>query len=212
MKTDEQINDEVLAEEEIDEEAMDEEVAEQSVVPKWSELSFMPHKKRFIILTTVFSVVELVGMIILAYAFFGSFENGLWDLGLFLMPPFTGVAIAYFVSHQKEAVAVSFINAITSIVIFWIIFLSVEAAYSIPEAIGALTWYDYVTPIAMIVIQVVIAFTISRLRNIYKYYGDASYARESDEAMIQELKESRIARGLETPEEDEAEEEDIKEK
>jgi hypothetical protein len=202
LKTDEQIIDDVLAEEDIDEDTLDEEGEEQSVVPKWKDLSYIPNKKRFIILTSVFSVVELAGMIILAYAFLGSFEGGLWDLGLFLMPPFTGVAIAYFVVDQKEAVAVSFVIAITSIVIFWIIFLSVEAAYNIPQAIGALTWLDYIIPIAMILIQVVIAFTIARLRNIYRYYGDSTYARESDEAMIEELKQSRINRGLETPEED----------
>ncbi len=210
MNTEEQIIDEILDEEEIDEEYEEEE--EQSIVPRWKDLPYIPNKKRFIILTTVFSVVELTGMIILTYAFLGSFEGGLWDLGLFLMPPFTGVAIAYFVSHQKEAVAVSFVNAITSVIIFWIIFLSVEAAYGVPKPIGELEALDYIIPIAMILIQVVIAFTISRLRNLYRYYGDATNARESDEAMIQELKQSRIERGLETPTEEEAEEDDIKEK
>jgi len=210
LNTEEQIIDEDLDEEELDEEY--EEVEEQSIVPRWKDLSYIPNKKRFIILTTVFSAVELIGMIILTYAFLGSFEGGLWDLGLFLMPPFTGVAIAYFVSHQKEAVAVSFVNAITSVIIFWIIFLSVEAAYGVPKPIGELEALDYIIPIAMILIQVVIAFTIARLRNLYRYYGDATNARASDEAMIKELKQNRIERGLETPTEDEAEEVDIKEK
>lgn len=197
-------NEEQIIDEDLDQDTLDDESEEKPNVPSWSTLPYIPNKKRFIILTTVFSVVELTGMLILAYAFLGSFQGGLWDLGLFLMPPFTGVAIAYFVKHQKEAVAVSFVNAITSIVIFWIIFLSVEASYSIPEAIGALTWLDYVIPIAMIFIQVAIAYTISRLRNIYRYYGDSSIARESDEAMIAELKESRRQRGLEPLAEDDA--------
>ncbi|MHA1739618.1 MAG: hypothetical protein ACTSXA_01205 [Candidatus Heimdallarchaeota archaeon] len=210
MNTEEQIIDEDLDEEELDEE---EEEEVQSIVPRWKDLSYIPNKKRFIILTTVFSAVEFAGMIILTYAFLGSFDEGLWDLGLFLMPPFTGVAIAYFVSQQKEAVAVSFVNAVSSIVLFYIIFISVASTSEIPAPLGDLTWYELVLiPLAMIALQVVIAFTIARLRNLYRYYGDATNARASDEAMIKELKQNRIERGLETPTEDEAEEVDIKEK
>ncbi|MHA1367036.1 MAG: hypothetical protein ACTSP5_11570, partial [Candidatus Heimdallarchaeota archaeon] len=186
MNTEEQIIDEDLDEEELDEE---EEEEVQSIVPRWKDLSYIPNKKRFIILTTVFSAVEFAGMIILTYAFLGSFDEGLWDLGLFLMPPFTGVAIAYFVSQQKEAVAVSFVNAVSSIVLFYIIFISVASTSEIPAPLGDLTWYELVLiPLAMIALQVVIAFTIARLRNLYRYYGDATNARASDEAMIKELK------------------------
>jgi len=206
----EQIIDENLDEEGLDEET--DESEEESVVPSWKDLQFIPNKKRFIILTTVFSVVEFVGMIVLAYAFTDSFVGGLWDLGLFLMPPFTGVAIAYFVAHKKEAIAVSFINAVSSIILFWIIFLSIEAFNHFPKDIGTLQWYDYVIPIVMILIQVAIAFTIARLRNIYNYYGEAKVSRDSDEAMIEELKESRRIRGLEQYEDDEEELEANKEK
>ena len=187
----------------------DEEDEETSSTPKWTDLPFIPNKKRFNILTAVFTVVEFAGMIIFTYAFLNAYEEGLWDLGLFLMPPFTGVAIAYFVENRKEAVAVSMINAIASIVPFMIIFLSVEAAYGIPTGVTEMSWWDFVIPLGMIAIQVAIAFTIARLRNIYRYYGDSSYTRESDEAMITELKHSRRKRGLEPDIDDEEEDVDL---
>lgn len=201
MENEEQIIDESINQEALEEE--EEEIEAKSSVPSWKDLPFIPNKKRFIILTSVFSVIEFAGMIIFTYAFLGSFKGGLWDLGLFLMPPFTGVAIAYFVSQKKEAVAVSLINALSSIVLFMIIFLSIDYAYQVPTGVTDLSWYDFLIPLFMIFVQVAIAFTIARLRNIYRYYGDASITRKSDEAMITELKESRRKRGLEQPEEEE---------
>jgi hypothetical protein len=163
----------------------------------FKELQMMPNKKRFIILSVVFSIIELAGLFIIAYSFLNSFENGLYDFAIFLMAPFTGLAISYFVENQKEAIGISTINATTSIVISLVIFILVEHFLAFPVPFQ----FSYIThlgiPVLFILIQIAVAFTMSRVRSLYQKYGDSSHVRESDLAMIEELKEDRRRRGLE---------------
>ncbi|NHK31037.1 MAG: hypothetical protein FK730_06770 [Asgard group archaeon] len=170
----------------------------------WKELQIMPNKKRFIILSVVFSIVELAGLFIIAYSFLGSFENGLYDFAIFLMAPFTGLAVSYFVVNQKEAIGISTINATTSIVISLVIFILVEhfLAFPVPFQFSPITHLGI--PILFILIQIAVAFTMSRVRSLYQKYGDSSSVRESDQAMIDELKEDRERRGLKEFNEEEA--------
>jgi hypothetical protein len=177
-----------------------EETVESSIKTRFEyfkELQMMPDKKRFIILSVVFSIVELAGLFIIAYSFLNSFENGLYDFAIFMMAPFTGLAISYFVENQKEAIGISAINATTSIVISLVIFILIEhfLAFPVPFQFSPITHIGI--PILFILIQIVIAFTMSRVRSLYQRYGDSTYARKSDQAMIEELKEDRRRRGLE---------------
>ena len=75
-------------------------------------------------------------------------------------------------------------------------------------------YFDYPTPLNItvllfgipaifILVQMAVAFTMARVRVLYSKYGDSSIPRESDEAMIAELKKSRQERGLEQMEIDE---------
>ena len=182
----------------VEEDIFEDEEIEESIVPKWSDLEYIPNKNRFIILTTVFTILELAGLFIFAYAFMDSFPGqGLFDFGLFIMPPFIGASIAYFVENKKEAVAVSFINAIISIPIFILVFGLVIHFAHFPFESLILEWYAYLIPVLMAAFQIVIAYLITRFRVLYRRMGDSSRPLESDKAMIEELKKSRRARGLE---------------
>ncbi|NHJ04705.1 MAG: hypothetical protein EAX90_07775 [Candidatus Heimdallarchaeota archaeon] len=164
----------------------------------WNELKFIPNKKRFILLTTIITAVEIAGLFIFAYPLTMSFGEDLTDLGLFLLPPFTGAFIAYFVQDKKEAISVSSINACASVLPFMLIFTLVEFN---PIPNNALY---YLIPILAILIQIAVAFTIARMRTIYRAYGDSEVKRESDEVMIKELQVRRQERGLEQFAEEEA--------
>lgn len=178
------------------EETMDEVEEYKKPENSWNELKFIPNKKRFILLTTIITTIEIAGLFIFAYPLTISFGQDLTDLGLFLLPPFTGAFIAYFVQDKKEAISVSSINACASIIPFMLIFTLVEFN---PIPNNALY---YLIPILAILIQIAVAFTIARMRAIYRTYGDSEVKRESDEVMIKELQVSRQERGLEQSIED----------
>ncbi|NHJ85599.1 MAG: hypothetical protein FK734_09065 [Asgard group archaeon] len=180
--------------------------------PTWSELKFIPNKKRFIILAIVLSVLELGGLLTLAYAFITE-ENpgGFYDFGIFILSPTMGLFVSYLVAHKKEAVAVSFINAITSIPISLVIYILVEKYQSFPEAFEFSIISHFAVPALFILIQIGIAFTLSRFRRTYSSVADPTIERERDKELIAELRASRIARGLEPNPEDENEDEEIQE-
>lgn len=187
----------MFQEDDIEENFEDEEIPRKSRLDYWKELQMMPNKKRFIILTVVFSIIELAGLFIIAYAFLGSFEKGLYDFAIFLMAPFTGLAVSYFVENQKEAIGISTINATTSIIISLVVFILVEyfLAFPVPLQLSPITHLGI--PFLFIIIQIAVAFTMSRVRALYNRYGDSSRARESDQALIDELKENRMHIDLE---------------
>lgn len=180
-----------------------EEISVKSRLDYWKELNMMPNKKRFIILSVVFSIIEFAGLLIIAYSFIGSYEKGLFDFAIFLMAPFTGLAVSYFVENQKEALGISAINSTTSIIISLVIFILVEYFLAFPVEFQ----FSYITylgiPILFILIQMVVAFTMARVRALYHRYGDSSRVRKSDQALIDELKENRIKRGFEEQNNDE---------
>ena len=150
----------------------------------WEDLEMIPNRKRFLILSIIISVLELGGFFIFAYAI--TVEGGdLKDLGLFLLPPFMGAFISYFVENKKEATGISAINAITSIIPFTIIYLLLEKFVFHPEE--AILIYDYLIPGLAIILQIAIGYTLARMRSLYRVYGDSSIPQESDEAMIAEL-------------------------
>jgi hypothetical protein len=169
---------------------------------KWNQLPMIPNKKRFIILSIVFSVLELGGLFTIAYAFLGFDPKGMYDFAIFMMAPFTGLALSYFIENKKEAVGISTINAISSIFIFVIIHILVQQYLSFPTNLEFNAFSHIGIPLIFILIQILIAFTMTRVRSLYGKYGDSSRVRKSDQAMIDELKASRISRGLEDPEEE----------
>jgi len=179
-------------------ETMDEVEEYKKPENSWNELKFIPNKKRFILLTTIITAIEIAGLFIFAYPVTKSFGQDLTDLGLFLLPPFTGAFIAYFVQDKKEAISVSCINACASIIPFMLIFTLVSFN-PLPN-----TALYYLIPILAILIQIAVAFTIARMRSIYRAYGDSKIKRESDEVMIKELQVRRQERGLEQSMEEEA--------
>ncbi|MFW9924174.1 MAG: hypothetical protein ACFFDW_12895 [Candidatus Thorarchaeota archaeon] len=193
-----------ISSEEINEKQFDNDKEEKpqkrkSLEPSWDELKFLPNKKRFLLLALIIGTIEIAGLFILAYPLSNP-ELDLSQLGLFLFPPFMGALLAYFVQDKKEAVGISAVNALSSIVPFMLIFTLVEL-FAGPEPRIILNVYYFMFPILGIIAQILIAFTITRMRVLYRMYGDSSIPREEDEAMIAELKESRIKRGLESPEE-----------
>ncbi|MBN1330808.1 MAG: hypothetical protein JXA54_15150 [Candidatus Heimdallarchaeota archaeon] len=166
--------------------------------PSWSDLKFIPNKKRFIILAIVISVIELGGLLTLAYAFISE-ENpeGYYDFGIFILAPTMGLFVSYLVAHKKEAVAVSFVNAITSIPISLIIYILVEKYQGFPEPFEFSIIEHFAVPTLFILLQIGVAFTLTRFRRTFSSIADPTIERERDKELIAELRASRIARGLE---------------
>ena len=181
-------------------ELVDEESETKSPVKSWDELKFIPNKKRFTIIAIVITLIEIGGFFTFAYAFSNSTVGGMHELGLLLLPPFLGVLIAYFVQDKKEAVGLSSLNAVASIIPFMIIYSIIETQLR-PETF-VVNIFFFLFPLLGMAFQVAAAYTISRTRTLYRLYGDPDVPRETDEAMIAELKESRIRRGLESPPEE----------
>ncbi len=182
----------------------DEEVAERkSTIDSWKNLKFMPNKKRFIILSILFSVLELAGLLIFAYSLITEdFPTGLYDFGLFILAPSFGLILSYFVENKKEAIAISSINGGSSIFISLIIYIITEATLEFPDSLNV-SFFFFGIPVMMLLVQIAVAYTMARVRRLYYRYGDSTEYRDSDEAMIKELRESRIKRGIELePKED----------
>ncbi|HUT80511.1 MAG TPA: hypothetical protein VMZ29_04840 [Candidatus Bathyarchaeia archaeon] len=209
------IDEPVKTEEEINIDETEKEAENKVKGPSWSELKFIPNKKRFIILTIVISVLELGGLLTLAYAFITE-ENpaGFYDFGIFILAPTMGLFVSYLVAHKKEAVAVSFINAITSIPISLIIYILVEKYQNFPQAFVFSIIEHFAVPALFILIQIGVAFTLTRFRRTFSSLADPTIERKRDKELVAELRASRIARGLEPdPDQakisDEVEEEEI---
>jgi len=176
---------------------IDDTLEKQKTGKSWDEMKYIPNKKRFNILAIVITLIELGGLFIFAFAFPDAREIGLNILGLLLVPPFMGVIVSYFVQHKKEAFAISFVNALASVLPFMLIHSLVEIfVYPLEQHFDV---FYFLFPLLGIGLQVAVAFTMSRVRNLYRMYGDPDVERETDEAMIAELRESRIKRGLEEP-------------
>ena len=128
--------------------------------------------------------------------------RGMYDFGVFIICPTVGLAISYFVESKKEAVAISAINAITSVSISLLCVILVQNFLEYPEPL-VITVLLFGIPAIFILIQIAIAFTMARVRVLFGKYGDSSIPRDSDEAMIAELRQSRRERGLDLEETDE---------
>ena len=126
----------------------------------------------------------------------------MYDFGVFIICPTLGLAISYFVENKKEALAVSAINATTSVVISLLCVILIQNFLEYPQPL-TITILLFGIPAIFILIQIAIAFTMARVRVLYNKYGDSSIPRDSDEAMIAELQQSRMERGLEAVEADE---------
>ena len=194
----EEYNEEISEENSISESVEEIEKSENLQKPKkseksWNELKFIPNKRRFILLITIVTAIELAGLFIFAYPLTANFGQDITDLGLFLLPPFTGALIAYFVQDKKEAVGVSLINALGSMIPFVLIYSLIEV-YALDTPDFTMDLYYFLIPVLGILIQVAVAFTIARLRVIYRDYGDSNITREDDEAMITELKANKEKR------------------
>lgn len=189
--------------EEIEEDILQEEEAEESMrKTSWKEQKYIPNKKRFIILTIVFSVIQLTALLLFAFVLIDKEGQGMYDFGVFIICPTIGLAISYFVANKKEALAVSAINATTSVVISLLCVILIQKFLEYPQPLK-ITIPLFGIPAIFILIQIAIAFTMARVRVLYNKYGDSSIPRDSDEAMIAELRQSRRERGLETVEADE---------
>ncbi len=188
---------------EIEEDILQEEEAEESMrKASWKEQKYIPNKKRFIILSIVFSVIQLTALLLFAFVLKDSEGRGMYDFGVFIICPIIGLAISYFVENKKEALAVSAINATTSVVISLLFVILIQKYLEYPEPL-TITVLLFGIPAIFILIQIAIAFTMARVRVLYNKYGDSSIPRDSDEAMIAELQQSRRERGLEAVEADE---------
>ena len=174
---------------------MDEEIVESARKASWKEQKYIPNKKRFIILSIVFSVIQLTTLLLFAFVFKGSEGRGMYDFGVFIFCPAMGLAISYFVGNKKEALAVSAINATTSVSISLLCLILVQKFLEYPEPLEIFPLL-FGIPAIFILIQIAIAFTMARVRVLFGKYGDSSIPRDSDEAMIAELRESRKERGL----------------
>jgi len=192
--------------EEIEEDILkDEEAKETARKASWKEQKYIPNKKRFIILTVVFSVIQLTALLLFAFVLKDSEGRGMYDFGVFIICPTIGLAISYFVENKKEALAVSAINATSSVFISLLCVILIQKFLAYPETL-VIRFLLFGIPAIFIAIQIAIAFTMARVRVLYNKYGDSSIPRDSDEAMIAELRESRKERGLETDEIDITEE------
>ena len=129
-------------------------------------------------------------------------NRGMYDFGVFIICPTIGLAISYFVENKKEALAVSAINATTSVSISLLCVILIQKFLTYPEPLE-ITLLLFGIPVIFIAIQIAVAFTMARVRVLYNKFGDSSIPRDSDEAMIAELRQSRKERGLETEETDE---------
>lgn len=188
---------------EIEEDILQEEEAEESMrKASWKEQKYIPNKKRFIILSIVFSVIQLTALLLFAFVLKDSEGRGMYDFGVFIICPIIGLAISYFVENKKEALAVSAINATTSVVISLLCVILIQKFLAYPETL-VIKPLLFGIPAIFILIQIAIAFTMARVRVLYNKYGDSSIPRDSDEAMIAELRQSRKERGLEAIETDE---------
>ncbi len=186
--------------EEIEEDILkDEEAKETARKASWKEQKYIPNKKRFIILTVVFSVIQLTALLLFAFVLKDSEGRGMYDFGVFIICPTIGLAISYFVENKKEALAVSAINATSSVFISLLCVILIQKFLAYPETL-VITVLLFGIPAIFIAIQIAIAFTMARVRVLYNKYGDSSIPRDSDEAMIAELRQSRRERGLETDE------------
>ena len=186
--------------EEIEEDILkDEEAKETARKASWKEQKYIPNKKRFIILTVVFSVIQLTALLLFAFVLKDSEGRGMYDFGVFIICPIIGLAISYFVENKKEALAVSAINATSSVFISLLCVILIQKFLAYPETL-VITVLLFGIPAIFIAIQIAIAFTMARVRVLYNKYGDSSIPRDSDEAMIAELRQSRRERGLETDE------------
>jgi len=186
--------------EEIEEDILkDEEAKETARKASWKEQKYIPNKKRFIILTVVFSVIQLTALLLFAFVLKDSEGRGMYDFGVFIICPTIGLAISYFVENKKEALAVSAINATSSVFISLLCVILIQKFLAYPETL-VIRFLLFGIPAIFIAIQIAIAFTMARVRVLYNKYGDSSIPRDSDEAMIAELRQSRRERGLETDE------------
>ncbi len=152
----------------------------------WKEQKYIPNKKRFIILSVVFSIVQLTVLLIFAFVLKDIEGRGMYDFGVFIICPTVGLAISYFVGSKKEAVAVSAINAITSVSISLLCVILVQNFLAYPEQL-VITVLLFGIPAIFILVQIAVAFTMARVRVLYGMYGDSSIPRDSDEAMLAEL-------------------------
>ncbi|NHJ31977.1 MAG: hypothetical protein FK732_03855 [Asgard group archaeon] len=168
----------------------------------WKDQKYIPNKKRFVILSVVFTVIQLTALLLLAFVFKDSEGRGLYDFGVFIICPTIGLAVSYFVENKKEAIAVSAVNSITSVLISLLCLILVQQFLDYPTPLE-ITVMLFGIPAIFIIVQIAIAFTMARVRVLYGKYGDSTVPREGDEAMIAELRESRIERGLETAEPEE---------
>lgn len=188
---------------EIEEDILQEKEAEESMrKASWKEQKYIPNKKRFIILSIVFSVIQLTALLLFAFVLKDSEGRGMYDFGVFIICPIIGLAISYFVENKKEALAVSAINATTSVVISLLCVILIQNFLEYPQPL-TIKPLLFGIPAIFILIQIAIAFTMARVRVLYNKYGDSSIPRDSDEAMIAELRQSRRERGLEAAEADE---------
>jgi len=181
-----------------------EEEKQKAHFPKWNELQFIPNKKRFLILAILFSALQITGIIAFTFGFLNRYEEGLFDFGIFIFAPFTGLAISYLVESKKEAVAVSAVVGGISISISLIVYVIFESTLGIPQPLEFNVYTLIAIPLVFYLLEIALAFTLARIRGIYRQIGDSTIPRDSDKAMIEELRQNRIARGLEEPHELEA--------
>lgn len=191
-------------EEDIDENLILDEEEESERRKSWKNQKYIPNKKRFIILSIVFTIIQLTALLLFAFVFKDLDGNGMYDLGVFVICPAIGLSVSYLVENKKEALAVSSINAITSVSISLLCLILIQKflAYPTPLEIYALF---FGIPAIFICVQIALAFTMARVRVLYRKYGDSSIARDGDEAMIEELRKSRKERGLDSEEIEEPE-------
>jgi hypothetical protein len=186
--------------EDIDEDLiLDDEEEESERRKSWKNQKYIPNRKRFIILSIVFSVIQLTALLLFAFVLKDDEGRGMFDFGVFIFCPTIGLAVSYFVANKKEALAVSSINAISSVSISLLCLILIQnfLAYPTPLDIYPLL---FGIPAIFICIQIAIAFTMARVRVLYRKYGDSSIPRDGDEAMIDELRKSRQERGLDLEE------------
>ncbi|MBD3190108.1 MAG: hypothetical protein GF308_05670 [Candidatus Heimdallarchaeota archaeon] len=179
---------------------------ESSFKIRWDEI--IVNRKRFRLLTIIFTLIELILLCIITFAFISE-ENprGYHPLGLFLIPPFVGAAIAYFVDNAKEAMVIGTINATAAIIPFDVGYIIYDLLFTTGQPTSREVFFEYIgLPILMILIQIAVAITVARTKTTLRQY-ESSGQKARDEALIEELKESRRRRGLEPYPEEEAVEE-----
>jgi len=77
----------------LDEELNEED--EESRRTSWKNQKYIPNKKRFIILSIVFSVIQLTALLLFAFVFKDDQGRGLYDLGIFIICPAIGLSVSY---------------------------------------------------------------------------------------------------------------------